>query len=216
MINGNVEPIRGFLQVFRESEFINDGEQRSQRMGETDQELLFRIASGNQDAMMAFYDRYFGLVAGYCRKLVHDRVEADEVIQDVFWQVWKSASLYDAGRAPVTTWLMTIARSRAIDRLRRLQNRTPTVEIEEVGGGLAAADNIEQAVIAQDTRDQLYDALEQLPESQKQMISAVYLRGQTAEEAARRQQIPVGTAKTRLRLGLEKLRRLVGVNGHDA
>ncbi|AEW05660.1 RNA polymerase, sigma-24 subunit, ECF subfamily [Sulfobacillus acidophilus DSM 10332] len=183
-------------------------------MGDTDQELLTRIAAGDQDAMMAFYDRYFGLVAGYCRKLIHDRMQADEVIQDVFWQVWKTACLYDAGRASATVWLMTIARSRAIDRLRRLAKETATVEWDAAGEAVTSSNNVEQAVVARSAQDALYDALDQLPDAQKAMIAAVYIRGQTAEQAARRQQIPVGTAKTRLRLGLEKLRRMVGVDAY--
>ncbi|POB09625.1 MAG: RNA polymerase sigma factor [Sulfobacillus thermosulfidooxidans] len=175
-------------------------------------ELLSQIAQGNQQAMMEFYDQYFGIVAGYCRKMIADRNIADEVIQDTFMQVWRTAAVYDAGRAPVTGWLLTLARSRAIDRLRKVAREPTQAGLDEaVGLEGGPSDQVETAVVKREAETTLHQAMETLPAAQKNMIEAVYIRGQTAEEAARRQNIPVGTAKTRLRLGLEKLRRALEV-----
>jgi len=182
-------------------------------MNDDDQALLRQIAEGDQAAMLQFYDRYFGVVAGYCRKLVFDREAADEAIQDTFWQVWKTAALYDAGRAPVAAWLLTLARSRAIDRMRKISRESERVVIdEEKALAMVSGENVEQTAFLHEMQHEVWDALEQLPEAQRTMIQAVYFRGQTAEDAARRQQVPVGTAKTRLRLGLDKLRKTLGVN----
>ncbi len=182
-------------------------------MNDDDQALLRQIADGDQAAMLIFYDRYFGIIAGYCRKLVFDREAADEAIQDTFWQVWKTAALYDAGRAPVAAWLLTIARSRAIDRMRKISRESERMVMDDGQAvAMASGDNVEQSAFLRETQNEIWDALDRLPEAQRTMIEAVYFRGQTAEDAARRQQVPVGTAKTRLRLGLDKLRKTLGVN----
>lgn len=182
-------------------------------MADHEHDILRRMAAGDQEAMMQFYDQYFGVVAGFCRKLISDREAADEVIQDTFWQVWRTAGLYDAGRAPVIGWILTIARSRAIDRLRKIARQPDAAALDEaVGLSPTAVGTVEGAVLQHEQEESLYEALNGLPEAQRTMIYAVYLRGQTAEEASMRQKIPLGTAKTRLRLGLDKLRRMMEVS----
>ncbi len=181
-------------------------------MADDDTALLRQIAGGDQQAMLQFYDKYFGIIAGYCRKVIFDRDAADEVIQDVFWQVWKTANAYDVGRAQVSAWLLTIARSRAIDRMRKIARNADRLMVDEAAGlNVVASDNVEYVASSRETQTELLEALEELPPTQKSMIEAVYFRGQTAQEAAGRQQVPVGTAKTRLRLGLDKLRRVMEV-----
>jgi RNA polymerase sigma-70 factor (ECF subfamily) len=181
--------------------------------------LLRRIADGDQDAMMTFYDAYFGVVAGLCRRMVADRDAADEVVQDVFWHVWRHAASFDGGRAGVATWLLVLARSRALDALRRRGRHGDDTQFWEdlpPTAVPAAPDDVPAAVEHNLAREHLYRAFAQLPDVQREVIGSVYFRGRSAREVADRQQVPVGTVKTRLRLGLEKLRRVMEAETDEA
>jgi RNA polymerase sigma-70 factor (ECF subfamily) len=182
--------------------------------------LLGRIAAGDDAAMMAFYDRYFGLVAGYCRRMVSDRESADEAIQDTFWQVWRQASRYDPERAAVATWLLVLARSRCLDALRRLEREPPRAgepfsDAEDASdppmARLAAPDDVEGLAEQRWTMAAVRRAFATLPEAQRETIRHVYFLGESAGRVADREGVPVGTVKTRLRLGLTKLRRVLEV-----
>ncbi len=182
-----------------------------------DLDLIQRIAGGDEKAMMTFYDRYFGLVAGYCRKLVHDRGVADEVIQDTFWQVWRTAAQYNSERGAPSTWILTMAKSRAVDRLRQLARRPQLDSLEDLAIPPPAPEGVTDKVEHRESMQKLAHGMARLPDEQRRMVQWVYLDGLTAVESARRENIPLGTAKTRLRLGLEKLRKtLLEVGPHDA
>ncbi len=181
-----------------------------------DRELVERIAQKDEEAMMTFYDRYFGLVAGYCRKVMNTREVADEVIQDTFWQVWRDAPRYNPERASPSTWLLTIARSRAVDRLRQLARAPASESLESLPVPPSDPVQVVDQVVDREMVATLAQGLARIPEEQRSMIEWIYMRGLTAEESAVRANIPLGTAKTRLRLGLDKLRRILEVESHDA
>ncbi len=181
-------------------------------------ELLGEVANGSQEAMLKFYDGHFGLVAGFCRRLITDRGVADEVIQDVFWQVWRQAHDYDAQRAHVTTWLLTIARSRAVDALRRTKRDRQWSNVDDLAGeGLnIPAAPVEDQIVQQLDRERIRDALQGLPLQQRDVLFRVHFEGRTAKEVATMESVPLGTIKTRLRLGLDKLRKALEVEQDDA
>lgn len=188
------------------------------RTDEPDDILLRHIASGDEEAMVAFYDRHFSLVAGYCRTLIQDRGIAEEAIQDAFLQVWRLAGRFDGSRAKVTTWLFVLARSRCLDRLRQAGRQTSLESLhagEEPLGGIAEeahdqdSDPTGTAVLARFEREQVRSLLSAIPEEQRSALEAAYLLGWTADRIARAQDVPLGTAKARIRLGLLRLRRLL-------
>lgn len=176
--------------------------------------LIRRIAEGDQEAMMAFYDRFFGLVAGFCRRTIQDPGTADEVIQDTFWQVWRQSASYDAERARVSTWVLMMARSRCLDALRRSARVAPTDPWDDVPERLlaTAGDEVPAHVEGRLDQERVQAAFQTLPDAQRSVVLRVYLQGKTAQQVAEEQEVPLGTVKTRLRLALDKLRRVLEVH----
>lgn len=188
-------------------------------------ELVRAIAHGSEEAMLEFYDEHFGIVAGFCRRMIGDRGVADEVIQDVFWQVWRQASSYVPERGSILAWILTIARSRVIDAIRRLQ-RSDWVALEQSdldgvvnpqraieGNGV---NSVELAVEHNFERQRIVQALNDLPPPQRDVLYRIHFEGRTAKEVAEHDKVPLGTIKTRLRLGLEKLHKVLEVKTDDA
>lgn len=179
----------------------------------SDSELLRAISRGDEQALAAIYDRYRLILFGLILRIVHDRQEAEDVLQEALLQVWRRASDFDESRGRVFTWLVTIARSRALDRLRTIGSRTKLADevlaqssINEAGdaAGDAAKDAVksEQGAIVR-------RALAELPEEQRQPLLLAYFEGLTQTEIAARLGDPLGTVKTRMRSGLSKLRQLL-------
>lgn len=193
-----------------------------------DLDLLAAIRGGDEDAMMAFYDRHYGLVAGYCRRLVGDAPTAEEAIQDTFLQVWRLAATYDPARARPTTWLFVLARTRCLDALRR-SGRRASLEVllpaagdedsgdamfESAATGASGPDPTGQAAARRLEGHGLRRALAALPTAQRQALQAAYMLGLSASEIATAQGVPLGTVKTRIRLGLRHLRGVLEVEHH--
>jgi RNA polymerase sigma-70 factor (ECF subfamily) len=189
---------------------------------DVDVQLLGRISQADQAAMMVFYDRHFGFVAGYCRKVLKDRAQADEVIQDAFLQVWRLASTYDPAKARPTTWLLVLARSRCLDALRRTGRRAEFEQLDAFEtDAVACAEATPPDPTAVEAgrrleRARVRQAMASLPEEQRDALSAAYLLGMTAQQIAQARNIPLGTAKTRIRLGIRRLRGLMEVDRRDA
>jgi RNA polymerase sigma-70 factor, ECF subfamily len=191
-----------------------------------DVRLIEAICAGDEGAMMIFYDRHFGLVAGYCRRLLWDAATAEEAIQDTFLQVWRLACTFDPGRARPTTWLFVLARTRCLDALRRAGRRAefevlasgPSEDEPEAGLVNAATasgmDPTAEAVVTRLEGDRMRRALGSLPAAQRQTLQATYVLGMSASEVSLAQNVPVGTVKTRVRLGLRHLRGLLEVDRH--
>jgi RNA polymerase sigma factor (sigma-70 family) len=173
--------------------------------------LVERIAQQDQSALSALYDRYARVIYSIAYKSLGSVEESEEVVLDVFGQVWRAADRYDAQKARVDTWLLMMARSRVLDRLRARQrlSRKADAMVEAVQTQPPSPDPIEDAVISE-RRTQVLAALEQIPIEQRQMIEMAYYQGLSHREISQQTGISLGTVKTRIRLGLNKLRISLG------
>jgi RNA polymerase sigma-70 factor (ECF subfamily) len=169
--------------------------------------LITRIAAGDRDAFSRFYDLLAPTAFGLIRRVLRDPEAAAEVLQEVFWQVWREAPQYDAGRGSPEAWLVMRAKTRAIDRLRsiRRRDRTFVAPVDESVARSSEEPAENPAVVAED-RSLVQTALAQLPEPQRRVIELAFFDGLTQSEIAARLGEPLGTVKTRARLGLERLR----------
>ena len=174
----------------------------------TDVELLAAIARKDEAAIAELYDRYRVILFGLLIRILTSREEAEDVLQEVFLQVWRRAGDFDEKRGRPFTWLVTLARSRGIDRLRSLaakervalaRAREPSEEVSD-----AVAD-----AFASEQRTLVTTALAQLPEEQKRPLTLAYFEGLTQSEIAAKLGAPLGTIKTRMRTGLMKLREVL-------
>jgi RNA polymerase sigma-70 factor (ECF subfamily) len=175
----------------------------------SDVELLHAVAGGDEEALARLYDRYRLILFGLLLRILGSREEAEDVLQDVFIQVWRRARDFDEKRGKPFTWLVTLARSRAIDRLRLLGARNRLAEsvakdqVDEVSDALSDTIHSGQREIVQ-------LALAELPAEQKEALVLAYYDGLTQSEIASQLGTPLGTIKTRMRSGMMKLRTLLG------
>lgn len=164
------------------------------------------MARGDESALARIYDRYRLILFGLLVRILHSREEAEDVLQEVFLQVWRRAGDFDEARGRAFTWLVTVARSRAIDRLRALGSRARLAEAvpaaEQIGDAAQEAFQSEQAEVVR-------HALAQIPTDQRQALLLAYFEGLTQMEIAARLGAPLGTVKTRMRAGMMKLRELL-------
>ena len=169
--------------------------------------LITRIAAGDRDAFSRFYDLLAPTAFGLIRRVLRDPEAAAEVLQEVFWQVWREAPQYDPARGSPEAWLVMRAKTRAIDRLRsiRRRDRTFVAPVDESVARSSDEPAENPAVVAED-RSLVQTALAQLPEPQRRVIELAFYDGLTQSEIAIRLGEPLGTVKTRARLGLERLR----------
>jgi RNA polymerase sigma-70 factor (ECF subfamily) len=165
-----------------------------------------RVAGGDRAALRLVYDATAAKLFGVCLRILKDRSEAEDVLQDVYLNIWRKAAAFDETRASPITWLVAIARNRAIDRLRargaaRLSEPVEAAEAVPDPGPLAA----EALEIAQE-HERLYGCLDELEARASQAIRAAFLDGLTYEALAEREGVPLGTMKSWIRRGLAKLR----------
>jgi RNA polymerase sigma-70 factor, ECF subfamily len=170
-------------------------------------DLIAGIARGDRVAFERFYDAYAGLAFGLIRRILRDREAAQEVLQEVFLQIWQDAPSYDPSRGSPEAWLVMRAKTRAIDKLRSIRRREQTF-VAPVDERVAAAPGTrgDDPAFAAEDRGLAQGALEQLPGPQRRAIELAFLEGLTQSEIAARLGEPLGTVKTRIRLGLERLR----------
>jgi RNA polymerase sigma-70 factor (ECF subfamily) len=174
----------------------------------TDVELLQAVAHGDERALAHIYDRYRVVLFGLLVRILNSREEAEDVLQEVFLQVWRRAADFDEKRGRPFTWLVTLARSRAIDRLRALASRERVAQ----AGAREESEQISDAAsdaIRAEQRSLVTNALAQLPDEQKRALMLAYFDGLTQSEIAKRLGAPLGTVKTRMRAGMTKLRELL-------
>ena len=175
------------------------------------QAFVARAAHGDHTALAALYDQSNRLVHAVAYRILADQADAEEVTLDVFTQVWKNAKTFDATRGTVTSWLVTMARSRAIDRLRSVQARHRRQDSAERLTTMASGElTPEETSLLRQTRTRVLDAMGQLPEEQKAALHMAYYGGLSHNEIAGQLGIPLGTIKTRIRLGMLKLREELG------
>lgn len=175
----------------------------------SDAQLLEAITKGDEQALAALYDRYASILFGLLLRILHDRAEAEDVLQEVFLRVWQRAADFDETRGRVFTWLVTIARSRAIDRLRAVQSRVRVAEEAARESVFSDAPNAMTDAIASEQREVVEQALAEIPEEQRRTLVLAYFEGLTQSEIAARTGEPLGTVKTRTRAGLARLRAIL-------
>jgi RNA polymerase sigma-70 factor (ECF subfamily) len=168
--------------------------------------LISEIARGDRDAFARFYDLHAALVHTFALRLVRERGEAEEVVQDVFVQAWRQAESYSPERGTPEAWLITMTRSRGIDKLRSRRRRDEMGRPAENPERLAEPVVLESASGAAEARATLGGALSDLPVTQRSVLELAYFDGLTQSEIATRLGEPLGTVKTRMRSGLERLR----------
>jgi len=151
-------------------------------------DLVRQMAAGDRDAFAVFYDHYAPVVFPLILRIVRERADASDVLQEVFWEAWRDAPAYDSARGSPEAWMVTRARSRAINRIRSTGRWSETF-VAPLDEGIAA--------------------LDRLPEAQREVIELAYYTGLTQSEIAERLKQPLGTVKTRIQLGLERLREVV-------
>lgn len=174
--------------------------------------LIRLIVSAHAEALGALYDRYGRLVFSLALNTVGDHATAEEITQDVFLRVWQRAGQYSADRGKVSTWLTGITRHRAIDQLRRRGSRPEQDSVfwaEMPPGSEPSVEGPEHAAAQILDRERILSAVALLPEEQKQVLALAYFRGLSQAEIAQTLDLPLGTIKTRVRLGMQKLRQIL-------
>jgi RNA polymerase sigma-70 factor (ECF subfamily) len=174
-------------------------------------QYLADVAGGSQSALAKLYDESSSLVYSLALRILGDVADAEEVTLDVYTQVWRSASAFDGTRGRAASWLSMLVRSRAIDRLRSTAGRRQKEEsVEEFPFAASAEQLPETASIQNEIRRQVRAALAQLSPEQRQAIELAFYSGLSHAELAEKLGQPLGTVKTRIRLGMLKLRQLLG------
>lgn len=174
----------------------------------TDRELMERLCQRDLDALEVLYDRHQSVALGLACRILHNRNDAEDVLQDVFLTLWRQPERYDPERGTVRGWLLAIVHHRSIDRLRRLRTSARFVELTPDVVDRNAEDPMNLAIAALG-REHVSSALAQLPAEQRQAIELSFLHGRTHVEIAELMNCPLGTVKGRIRIGLEKLRTIM-------
>jgi len=180
----------------------------SQSRSDPDRPLMARVEARDADALAELYDRHAGRLLALARRVLGDSGEAEEVLQEVFLFVWRSAASFDPARGSALTWLLIVTRSRAIDRLRtrRGGSRPEVRSLEDLAEPPASEDDVEANTTGRQWETLCRSAVRELPEDQRRALELAYFDGLTHQEIAERTATPLGTVKTRVRLGLMKLR----------
>ena len=184
-----------------------------------DAALLRQMAAGDEHALGMFYDRWQPLVHGVVLRILRQRDDVADVVEEAFWQAWRQAGRYETSRGSVQTWLLTIARSRALDKVRALK-RLREEPIEGESGALvvqlAADGDPAMSAEAAERRTIVIAALADLPAEQREALELGYFAGLSQTEIAERTGQPLGTIKTRMRLAMQKLRGRLQVLREEA
>lgn len=196
------------MLVLMSAEFDVD---RESTVPASQEELLGRVAQGDEGAFGELYDRMAPRVLGLVRRLLVDPSQSEEVTQEIFLEIWQTATRYEAQRGGASTWILTMAHRRAVDRIRSSQasrDRDIKIGIRDLA---VAYDEVSETVGVRIEHERVEKAMSRLTELQRQAISLAYYGGLSQSEVAERLQIPLGTVKTRLRDGMIRLRDELGV-----
>jgi RNA polymerase sigma-70 factor (ECF subfamily) len=175
----------------------------------SDLELMKAIQSENPEALAQLYDRYNGILKALILRVIHNEAEADDLLQEIFMEIWNQAKNFSSQKGKPLGWMVTLARRRAIDGLRkkqayaraeeRLQNET------EQQPDAWVHNSTEEEIVLSDTRSVIRNVISGLPPAQQQAIDLAFFRGMSQREIAAKTNTPLGTVKTRLELGLKKI-----------
>lgn len=178
----------------------------------SDEALLGAVARSDEAALAELYDRFGRMAYGLALRVLRDADLAEDAVQDAFLQVWRSAERFQADRAKASTWVLTFVHRRAVDLVRREERRrTEPEEAAPVPAGPGADEDVER----RSKREVVQDALRQLPVDQRQAIELAYYGGYTQSELAERLGEPLGTIKSRMFTGLQRLRALLDEAGFE-
>ena len=173
-------------------------------MRASDAALIQKIVQRDESALAALYDRYASLLSSLLNRILRDTQASEEILQDVFYQLWRNAAQFDPARGSLPGWLAVIARNRAISRLRR---HNPSEGDELLETTVIVPANLENALAQQQLLGRVKGALENLSSEQRAAIELAYFEGLTHSEIASKTGDPLGTVKTRIRSAVESLKR---------
>jgi len=172
------------------------------------------MAAGDEAALSTLYDLWSERVHSIAYWILKDPDEADDVVEETFWQAWRTADRYDRERSAASTWLMVMARSRALDRLRSRRRRTDwssaPLTLSRLRDEAEPVDHSGRQLELADEKSLLASVLPSLPADQRAALEMAYFEGLTHGEIAQRTSQPLGTVKTRIRLAMQKLRQALG------
>lgn len=173
--------------------------------------LLARVAGQDQDAFAILYDSTVNMVFGHALRILRDRGAADEAVHDVYLQIWQKANHYDPARGGPAGWILTLTRTRALDRLRRFATaRHRELALDSCSSGVASADaDAARQADLSERRLLVRDALARVSHEEREVLGCAYYRGLSHSEIASLLDQPLGTVKTRIRSGLLKLRQFL-------
>jgi RNA polymerase sigma-70 factor (ECF subfamily) len=179
----------------------------------SDEALVEAVARADEDALGQLYDRFGKVAYGLAFRILQDAALAEDAVQEAFLQIWRSAGSYEPERAKASTWLLTFVHRRAVDLVRREERRRtisadPDPEPPESGA--------DEAVVAHSRREIVREALRRLPAEQREAIELAYYGGLTQSELAERLDQPLGTIKSRMFTGLQRLRVLLVESGYES
>jgi RNA polymerase sigma-70 factor (ECF subfamily) len=180
----------------------------------SDADLISRVAQGEAEALEVLYDRYSRVVYSFALRIVGDPLIAEELLQEVFFRAWQQGKAFRESRGAFVTWLLSITHNMAIDEVRKRRRRPQKADSEEPETVLAGvpdtSQDVEGEVWLSSLRATIEAAMSQLPSAQRETIELAYFQGLTQREIAERLGEPLGTIKTRMRLGIQKLREQLG------
>jgi RNA polymerase sigma-70 factor, ECF subfamily len=181
-----------------------------ERQHASDADLIREAAAGDPAALETLYDRYSRVVYSFALRIVGDPQIAEEVLQEVFFRAWQQGSSFKSSRGSLVTWLLSITHNLSIDEIRKRNRRPQRADSAEPEAVLASlsdeSQNVEDEVWLGALRESIVEALDQLPPAQREPIELAYFQGLTQREIAEQLDEPLGTIKTRMRLGMLKLR----------
>jgi RNA polymerase sigma-70 factor, ECF subfamily len=167
--------------------------------------LLERIQAGDEQALLTLHAQYINLVFSVAYRVVNDQMAAEEIAQDTFMRVWEKAAAYDANKGEFVTWLLTITRRLAIDAVRKHQRREPDPFTLFIDDNPEMWENL-LSTSTSELRRSLLGVMRKLPPEQQDVIHLAYFHGMSHSDIAAYRQLPLGTVKTRIRQGMQKLR----------
>jgi len=197
---------------------------RASNVVDDDLALVARMATGDESALAAFFDRWHEVVSAMVARILRDADDADDVVEEAFWQVWRQAPRYEAGRGSVQTWLLTIARTRALDRLRAMRRRreesleddAASADARAAGTNTPTPDDPAVGAEHSERMALVRTALQRLPAEQRSALELAYYDGLSQSEIAEQTGQPLGTVKTRVRMALQKLRQALDILREEA
>jgi RNA polymerase sigma-70 factor (ECF subfamily) len=172
-------------------------------------QLIQRTATQDREAFSQLYDRFSALVFTLAMRMLRGRDDAEDLLQEVFVQVWRQAANYSQERGSPEAWIVNIARSRAIDKLRSIRRMEKSFVLSGDPAGAESAESVESHVAQSEAKLTMNSALANLPEAQRRVLELAYFDGLSQTEIAERLKEPLGTVKTRMRSGIQRLRDML-------